>query len=101
MAATIMHSVSHTIRLPTYTTVEDNLSSGQFNAEQIVRQWLNAFEQAISTKNIRRWQDVIVEDGWWRDHLGLSWDLRTLQGLPNITECLSSADAKLDFSARL
>lgn len=41
--------------------------------------------------------DIFHPQGWWRDHLAVGWDLRTINGIPKIVEFLSPVIAKLGF----
>lgn len=55
------------------------------NADRIVSSWLTAFEKAVAQDQLNL-ENLFVEQGWLKDALALSWDLRTLQGRAKITE---------------
>jgi hypothetical protein len=38
---------------------------------------------------------LFLENGYWRDHLALSWDLRTLKGREKIVEYLDSSHPRI------
>ncbi|KAI3554908.1 hypothetical protein CABS01_11684 [Colletotrichum abscissum] len=52
---------------------------------------INAFNAALNSKDYNKLAQLFVADGYWRDHLALSWDLRTLKGREKIQSFLSEA----------
>ncbi|KEQ68491.1 FAD/NAD(P)-binding domain-containing protein [Aureobasidium namibiae CBS 147.97] len=56
---------------------------------EIARSWLDRFSAVLASGDASRLSTVLHQDSWWRDHVALSWDLRTLYGLPAITSFLS------------
>ncbi|EWC48744.1 hypothetical protein DRE_00049 [Drechslerella stenobrocha 248] len=63
-----------------------------FNAPQIVSESLDCFNKAIESPTIASLQNVMFPNAFWRDHLFLTWDLRTLHGLDKISTYLSGPE---------
>jgi hypothetical protein len=64
-----------------------NVSSSEIAAE-----WLNAFSAAITQNDTAAIVDLFLEDGFWKDVVALTWDLRTFGGRNDIKKLL---DARL------
>lgn len=75
----------HVITLPNLVPQGVDFQPAVSNPEQIVTQWLSSFEDALKKEDSSSLATLFRPDGWWRDHLGLSWDLRTLNGLHAIS----------------
>ncbi|KAF2277372.1 FAD/NAD(P)-binding domain-containing protein [Westerdykella ornata] len=72
---------------PTATSNPDTIDATRV-AEDLIR----TFNTALEGKNYTTISDLFLEDnGFWRDHLALTWELRTLQGRGKILECLKSS----------
>jgi hypothetical protein len=52
--------------------------------------WLNSFASFLNTPSEALTSSLFFSDGYLRDHLCLSWDLKTAHQLPAIYELLSS-----------
>ncbi|KAK5118079.1 hypothetical protein LTR62_004125 [Meristemomyces frigidus] len=76
----------HDITLPTFKKQDVVVSEKEISPERIARKWLASFETAVASPNANDLTALIVEDGWWRDHLALSWDFHTLRGNTKIFE---------------
>ncbi|KAK4950262.1 hypothetical protein LTR10_011243 [Elasticomyces elasticus] len=90
----------HDIVLPHFKKHETFVSEKEVpSPEKIARKWLTSFESALSAPSTNDLKALIVEgeESWWRDHLALSWDLRTLRGQSNITNFLGSRMAKVQM----
>jgi len=59
------------------------------DANGIATKVVNEFNQALEKKDYKAVANLFVEDGYWRDHLALSWDLRTLKGREKIASFLN------------
>ncbi|KIW35339.1 uncharacterized protein PV07_02040 [Cladophialophora immunda] len=44
---------------------------------------------ALENEDTKSIAELFLEDGYWRDHLGLSWDLHTLKGKDKLTSFLA------------
>lgn len=51
---------------------------------------------AIANRDYRAVASLFLEDGFWRDHLALTWDFRTVQGHAAIQQFLEAAAASAD-----
>jgi hypothetical protein len=49
---------------------------------------IDSFNQSVEKKDYKAIADLFVENGYWRDHLGLMWDLRTAKGKERIKKLL-------------
>jgi hypothetical protein len=80
----------HDITLPRFPPVQlTRNTSAQQSPREIAQSWLDRFSAVLASGDASRLKTVLHEDSWWRDHVALSWDLRTLHGLPAITSFLS------------
>lgn len=62
----------------------------------IASTWLAAFAAALAHGGtLTQLAPVFHAESWWRDHLALSWDLRTLHTLPRIAAFVAGAGARL------
>ncbi|KAF7557274.1 hypothetical protein G7Z17_g775 [Cylindrodendrum hubeiense] len=55
----------------------------------IVAQVAGKFNQALEKQDFAALSGLFAEDSFWRDHLALSWDFRTVQGQNNIEAFLN------------
>ncbi|KAH0296718.1 FAD/NAD(P)-binding domain-containing protein, partial [Aureobasidium melanogenum] len=80
----------HDISLSHFKTPKaaHNLSTHP-SPRSIAQSWLDRFSAVLLSGNASRLSTVFHQDSWWRDHVALSWDLRTLHGLPAIISFLS------------
>ncbi|KAH9897278.1 hypothetical protein F4778DRAFT_783370 [Xylariomycetidae sp. FL2044] len=49
---------------------------------------VDALNKSIEKKDYKSTADLFLEDGYWRDHLSMTWDLRTIKGREKITDFL-------------
>ncbi|KAJ8596565.1 FAD/NAD(P)-binding domain-containing protein [Rhizopogon salebrosus TDB-379] len=54
--------------------------------------WLSVFSAAITQNDVEAVVDLFLEDGFWKDVIALTWDLRTFEGKKDIKKLL---DARL------
>ncbi|SMR45589.1 unnamed protein product [Zymoseptoria tritici ST99CH_1E4] len=94
----------HDITLPHFKSSPSILSEKEGpSPTQIAQKWLASFSTAIASNDTTKLSSLIHEDGWWRDHLALTWDFRTIRGLSKIVDFLTPllSKAKLEnFKAR-
>lgn len=50
---------------------------------------IDSLNQRLASRDFQSLSELFVEDGYWRDHLAISWSLRTLKGRNNIVEFLT------------
>ncbi|KAI5210427.1 putative flavin-containing monooxygenase YUCCA3 [Aureobasidium subglaciale] len=81
----------HNVSLPHFPKpATTKVASAQESPRSIAQVWLDRFTAVLDSGDASRLSTVIHQDSWWRDHVALSWDLRTLHGLIAITSFLSS-----------
>lgn len=60
-------------------------TSKDVNASEVVHRWLSSLEEVLRTQAFDRLStDLFHADSWWRDHLALQWDLRTIHTAKDI-----------------
>ncbi|KZT68497.1 FAD/NAD(P)-binding domain-containing protein [Daedalea quercina L-15889] len=69
------------------------------DVQKIAAQWFAKFAEAVSAKDTSKIVGLFLEDGWWRDHLALTWEFRTFHGAAKINKFLDDQLAPFDFSA--
>lgn len=79
---------NHVISLPKPPRVS---SLGKpVDAQAVAQQWLSGLETALSSPSITNDQieNLFHSDSYWRDHIALQWDFRTIQSASKITSFL-------------
>lgn len=66
------------------------------NPQEIATSLVSAFNTALKNKDLTALARLFSEDGFWRDHLALSWNFRTVQGPSNILSFLKSCSESKD-----
>lgn len=97
-AAKIAHQ--HTLDIPTFSKTSGASQTKHItdiNPTKVVQEWLDRFSHVLSSGQTADLSSVIHEQAWWRDHLALSWDLRTLNSLQNIVDFLESRSAVFEL----
>lgn len=90
MAAAATLEALHTISLPELCkSVVQGAVRETPPPKEIVQTWLASFEKEIVANNVSAITGLIHQDGWFRDHLALSWDFSTLRGLDKISTFLT------------
>lgn len=67
----------------------------KFDVEKVAADFVESFLQYLNSKDYGGLASLFLENGYWRDHLCLSWDLRTLKGPGKISEYLASNGSRL------
>ncbi|KAK6206873.1 flavin-binding monooxygenase-like protein [Colletotrichum tabaci] len=65
-----------------------SVRSTSVDAGEVAASVIKAFNAALRSKNYKDLAQLFVSDGYWRDHLALSWDFRTLKGRDKIQSFL-------------
>ncbi|KAE8163682.1 hypothetical protein BDV40DRAFT_133871 [Aspergillus tamarii] len=63
-------------------------SSTGIDADKISSEVIRLLNTALGLKQPQEISKLFLEDGYWRDHLVLTWDFRTIKGQENITKFL-------------
>ena len=50
---------------------------------------VDVIKSALKNDDTKAIAELFLENGYWRDHLGLSWDFHTMKGKDNITHFLA------------
>ncbi|KAI1352427.1 hypothetical protein F5Y01DRAFT_324357 [Xylaria sp. FL0043] len=58
------------------------------DATAISSKIIDSFNQSLQKRDYKAIADLFVDGGYWRDHLGLTWDLRTAKGKEKIVKLL-------------
>ena len=88
----------HDIVLPQIGKNVPSVSTKEIESpKEVAQTWLCAFESSLASGDTSNVTSLIHEDGWWRDHLALSWDFHTLRGLTNIKQFLEPVLSKARF----
>lgn len=61
------------------------------DADAIATRTIDLLNQSIAKKDYKAIGQLFHEDAYWRDHLALSWDLRTLKGRDTIVSQLEKS----------
>ncbi|KAI9155609.1 Flavin-binding monooxygenase-like [Paramyrothecium foliicola] len=65
------------------------------NAQQVAQTFLNSFNDALQKKDPALIADLFSDNGFWRDHLALTWDFQTVHGKDKIKTLIQQrAEAK-------
>lgn len=64
----------------------------------VASEWLAAFSEAVQSAHPRRVAETFLENGWFRDILVFTWDIRTLAGQEKITAYLAGTLANSGIS---
>jgi cation diffusion facilitator CzcD-associated flavoprotein CzcO len=68
-------------------------------AENVVAQWISAASTALRDRNGAAFGALFSHDGWWRDRMVTSWDLRALGGPTEIEAFLDSSDEAMAITS--
>ncbi|RYP57472.1 hypothetical protein DL769_009456 [Monosporascus sp. CRB-8-3] len=66
------------------------MTSKSVDARAVASKIISDFNQSLEQKDHKAIADLFVENGYWRDHLGLTWDLRTAKGKDKIITFLEN-----------
>lgn len=70
----------------------DNNTSADQTAARRVADWLAAFDKALTDGDTAAVQGLFAEDGYWRDFLAFTWNIKTLEGRAAIGEMLGAVE---------
>ncbi|KAK9234252.1 flavin-containing monooxygenase [Lipomyces kononenkoae] len=72
------------------------MKSDLIDLDRIASNLVDTFNRALDERDYQRIAKLFVDDGFWRDHLALSWQLRTVQGHNGIVEFLAGCSESRD-----
>lgn len=65
------------------STIDPNL-----DVQAVVNDWFSKFTKAVGLKDVPAIVDLILDGGYWRDMLALTWDFRTFEGKSAVSKFL-------------
>ncbi|KAI0060236.1 FAD/NAD(P)-binding domain-containing protein [Artomyces pyxidatus] len=90
--------------LPTLQVLNVSLppeEDSKISPETIASEWLGSFSQALSNpKDLSSLEKLFLPSVVWKDVLALTWDFRSLTGLPSVQTALSACLGPQKFSVR-
>jgi hypothetical protein len=69
-------------------TLHEGVNRDEIQPLKIVEDFLSTLERYVKDAKATNISELLIDDCWWRDLLGLSWDITTKQGLESIAEYL-------------
>jgi hypothetical protein len=66
-------------------------SSTSIDAAKVASEVVDRLNNALKQKDYKAISALFLEDGYWKDHLGLSWDYHTIKGRENIARFLEQS----------
>ncbi|UVE96696.1 NAD(P)/FAD-dependent oxidoreductase [Dietzia sp. B32] len=66
--------------------------------DTVAERWLTAFDDALQSGDPGRAAELFDTDGYWRDFVAFTWNLRTLEGRDQIRDMLSDQLAAVEPS---
>lgn len=72
---------------PTETADSGDPRSG---ADKAIDSWLAEFDSALSANDVGRAAELFEADGFWRDFVAFTWNLKTMEGRDDIRDMLTS-----------
>ena len=67
----------------------ETAESTSVDPNEIATQIVDSINTSLEKEDTKAIANLFLEGGYWRDHLGLSWDLRTLRGRNDIAAFLA------------
>ncbi|GAA4707340.1 NAD(P)/FAD-dependent oxidoreductase [Kocuria gwangalliensis] len=64
-----------------------------------VQQWLTSFDKAISSQDVESAVSLFEPDGYWRDFVSFTWNLKTMEGRDQIRDMLSQTLSRVRASS--
>ncbi|KAL0932585.1 flavin-binding monooxygenase [Colletotrichum truncatum] len=72
--------------------LQEGVDRTQIDAGKISADWLATLERRFTEKSFGDLSDLFIDNCWWRDIVGLSWDFTCKQGQESISKYLNSAE---------
>lgn len=91
-----MRTVPGSVNVPVAKFPSPSKTPSISDPQNVAASVVEAFNSAAQKNDYRTLASLFTEDGFWRDHLALSWSFRTVQGphaiLDFVTQCAGSSD---------
>lgn len=92
-----MRSVPGSVNVPVVESPSQGEScSASTNAVEVAADFVKSFNNALAASDYQAISNFFTDNGFWRDHLALSWRFRTAQGPSSILEFLKSTSQSRD-----
>ena len=72
-------------------TLDEETKREPIDPTQLVNDWLIKLEEFLKKKSFDDIPGLFIEDCWWRDIIGLSWDFTSRHGFAAIRDYLAHA----------
>lgn len=72
-------------------SLHGNLKRDEIHAAKIVDEWLQSFQQRLDKKDFGDFSSLFVEDSWWRDVIGLSMNITSINRPGSIAEYVAAS----------
>lgn len=77
--------------------LHDLTSRDEIDPKSIAKTWLESLQTKISQSQLQNVSDLFIDDSWWRDIVGLSWNITTKRGASRISQYLQTQAPKSGF----
>ena len=77
--------------------LHDDSTRDSIDPGSIAKTWLENLQTKLSQDQLGDVSDLFIDDSWWRDIVGLSWNITTKRGTNEISQYLQSQAAKSGF----
>jgi len=77
--------------------LHDDSTRDSIDPGAIAKTWLENLQTKISHEKFSDVSDLFIEDSWWRDIIGLSWNITTKRGTSAISQYLQSQASESGF----
>ena len=64
------------------------MTEAQITPTQRVQQWLDGFNETLQSDNPGQAAELFEQDGFWRDLVAMTWNIKTMEGHENIRDML-------------
>lgn len=91
-----MRSVPGSVNIPVAQFPSGEKNPVPSDPASIAAQIIESLNQSLSTVDLTALSQLFVTDGYWRDHLALSWAFRTVQTPPKIADFLQGTAKSRD-----
>ncbi|KPM44550.1 hypothetical protein AK830_g2052 [Neonectria ditissima] len=91
-----MRTVPGSVNIPVAKFPAAQKSSGTINAADAAAALVDSFNKALDRRDYAALANLFVDDGYWRDHLALTWVFRTVHSPPRIHDFLKSCAGSKD-----
>ncbi|KAF7553665.1 hypothetical protein G7Z17_g3439 [Cylindrodendrum hubeiense] len=91
-----MRTVPGSVNIPVAKFPSAPKIAAAVDPAQVAASLVDSFNQVLDRRDYAGLSQLFVDDGYWRDHLALSWVFRTVKSPPRIQEFLKSCAGSKD-----